>query len=151
MLAYLKYQWSKDAFARLQVGSSHRDFKHIWSLTICTNRFGWCFKRVYLKLGTWKWALSPGLDDEYIQGSHYNADKFRVAAVTGYFHSIACAAHPKSVDDGVYELPASHCLLEGVKLWIRFSHQKENVTPKNLACCAMMKHAFLATAHGRKI
>lgn len=25
--------------------------------------------RVYLKLGTWQWALSPGLDDESIQGS----------------------------------------------------------------------------------
>ena len=24
--------------------------------------------RVYLKLGTWQWALSPGLDDDSIQG-----------------------------------------------------------------------------------
>lgn len=24
--------------------------------------------RVYLKLGTWHWALSPALDDETIQG-----------------------------------------------------------------------------------
>lgn len=24
--------------------------------------------RVYLRLGTWKWALSPGLDDDSIQG-----------------------------------------------------------------------------------
>lgn len=24
--------------------------------------------RIYLRLGTWKWALSPGLDDDSIQG-----------------------------------------------------------------------------------
>ncbi|GJZ87366.1 retrovirus-related pol polyprotein from transposon TNT 1-94 [Tanacetum coccineum] len=35
-----------------------------------------------------------------------------VVVVTGYFHSIACATHAKGVDDGVYELPDSHCLLE---------------------------------------
>ena len=32
--------------------------------------------RVYLKLGAWQWALSPGLDDDSIQGSHCNANKF---------------------------------------------------------------------------
>lgn len=133
--------------------------------------------RVYLKLGTWQWALSPGLDDDSIQGkdtvcllfnlicllpffegklltnsinhwlfllpeilgafhhathcatkwakswhkwalfntavmSHYTlrsfpsiASEFVVAAVTGYFHSIACAAHAKGVDDSLQVLP----------------------------------------------
>ena len=26
--------------------------------------------RVYLKLGTWQWALSPGLDDDSVKGYH---------------------------------------------------------------------------------
>lgn len=40
--------------------------------------------------------------------SHYTlrglpgiASQFVVAAVTGYFHSIACAAHAKGVDDSL--------------------------------------------------
>lgn len=38
--------------------------------------------RVYRKLGTWQWALSPGLDDDSIQGrlifqiAFENASKF---------------------------------------------------------------------------
>lgn len=132
--------------------------------------------RAYLKLGTWKRALSPGLDDDPIQGneilvvsysflflvfvellylflsiayafqfcllhiteilvslknathyakdwakawhtwalfntavmSHYTvrghpdvAAKYVVAAVTGYFYSIACASTAKGVDDSL--------------------------------------------------
>ncbi|KAJ0074698.1 hypothetical protein Patl1_37647 [Pistacia atlantica] len=94
--------------------------------------------RVYRRLGTWQWALSPGLDDESIPEiraafrnatqcavkwgkawhtwalfntavmSHYTmrgfpsfASQYVVAAVNGYFHSVACAAHATGVDDSL--------------------------------------------------
>jgi FKBP12-rapamycin complex-associated protein len=125
--------------------------------------------RVYRTLGAWQWTLSPGLDDDSIQGAcflsplisarnfefflpyffysfffsfcaeilssfrnatHYAtewgkawhswalfntavmsqytlqglpnvASQFVVSAVTGYFHSIACAANAKGVDDSL--------------------------------------------------
>lgn len=47
--------------------------------------------------------------------SHYTlrsfpsiASQFVVAAVTGYFHSIACAAHAKGVDDSL-QVFLFHC------------------------------------------
>ncbi|GJT57980.1 serine/threonine-protein kinase TOR isoform X2 [Tanacetum coccineum] len=137
MLAYLKYQWSlwedqkrKEAFARLHNLAIPTGLVGVSNVSLMAH--------VYLKLGTWQWALSPGLGDESIQEilssfrhathcatkwanawhtwalfntavmSHYTlrglpnfASQFVVAAVTGYFHSIACAAHPKSVDDSL--------------------------------------------------
>ncbi|KAJ0760716.1 putative non-specific serine/threonine protein kinase [Helianthus annuus] len=112
--------------------------------------------RVYLKLGLWQWALSPGLDDDSIQGilssfrqatnsatkrakawhtwalfntavmSHYTlrglpnfAAQFVVAAVTGYFHSIACAAHAKGVDDSLQDI------LRLLTLWFNYSATAE--------------------------
>ncbi|KGN43836.1 serine/threonine-protein kinase TOR [Cucumis sativus] len=154
MLAYLKYQWSlgedikrKEAFARLQVLSRElssspiiQPAKHI-SLSSGRSSTVPLLARVCLELGTWQWALSPGLDDDSIQEiltafrnatqcantwakawhmwalfntavmSHYTmrgfpdvAAQFVVAAVTGYFHSIACAANSKGVDDSLQDI-----------------------------------------------
>lgn len=154
MLAYLKYQWSlgedhkrKEAFARLQnlafEVSSSSNFQQVQSSALISTKTANAplIARVYLKLGTWKWALSPGLDDDSIQEilvafgnatqcatnwakawhtwalfntavmSHYTlrgfpavASQYVVAAVTGYFHSIACAADAKGVDDSLQDI-----------------------------------------------
>ncbi|XP_072960137.1 serine/threonine-protein kinase TOR [Typha angustifolia] len=154
MVAYLKYQWSlgdelkrKEAFSKLQELSAQ--------LSASSNNYGGMLvtssnasnvgvpllARVYLKLGTWKRALSPGLDDSSIQEilmslknathyakdwgkawhtwalfntavmSHYTlrsrpdiAGKYVVAAVTGYFYSIACASSSKGVDDSLQDI-----------------------------------------------
>ncbi|CAA0806761.1 Serine/threonine-protein kinase TOR [Striga hermonthica] len=152
ILAYLKYQWSlgedhrrKEAFARLK--DLAVDFprmpgfeQSIQSGFMGTSSIPFA-ARVYLKLGTWQWALSPCLDDDSIQEilnalrnathgattwakawhnwalfntavmSHYTlrghpnvAGQFVVAAVTGYFHSIACGAHAKGVDDSLQDI-----------------------------------------------
>ncbi|RZC44315.1 hypothetical protein C5167_037265 [Papaver somniferum] len=158
ILAYLKYQWSlgeelkrKESFARLQdlamelsgtMGSPPGLPASLVSSSPCIPLIA----RVYLKLGTWHWALSPALDDETIQAevliafrnatqcatdwskawhtwalfntavmSHYMnvytgrgfpdfAGKYVVAAVTGYFHSIVCAATAKGVDDSLQDI-----------------------------------------------
>lgn len=152
ILAYLKYQWSigddhrrKDAFCRLKDLAMDLSRTPVLQpntqsgISGCTNVS--LIARVYLKLGTWQWALSPGLDDDSIQEilsafrhathcatkwakawhkwalfntavmSHYTlrsfpsiASQFVVAAVTGYFHSIACAAHAKGVDDSLQDI-----------------------------------------------
>lgn len=49
--------------------------------------------RVYLKLGTWQWALSPGLDDVSIQGiilvmmqiQHYGLSQLRFFAGSKFY------------------------------------------------------------------
>ncbi|KAF5809366.1 putative non-specific serine/threonine protein kinase [Helianthus annuus] len=152
IFAYLKYQWSlgedqkrKEAFARLQdlaielSSTSGLQPSPPPGLVGVPNVS--LMARVYLKLGLWQWALSPGLDDDSIQEilssfrhathcatkrakawhtwalfntavmSHYTlrglpnfAAQFVVAAVTGYFHSIACAAHAKGVDDSLQDI-----------------------------------------------
>ncbi|GLT98087.1 hypothetical protein SLE2022_156090 [Rubroshorea leprosula] len=154
MLAYLKYQWSlgedhkrKEAFARLQnlvlELSTSPNIQSVPSTSLMntTSANVPLIARVYLRLGTWKWALSPGLDDDSIKEilaafknatqyatkrakawhkwalfntavmSHYTlrgfstiASQFVVAAVTGYFHSIACAANAKGVDDSLQDI-----------------------------------------------
>ncbi|KAI3669407.1 hypothetical protein L6452_40642 [Arctium lappa] len=152
MLAYLKYQWSlgedqkrKEAFARLQDLAIELSTTSGLQASTPTGLVGVpnvsLMARVYLKLGTWQWFLSPGLDDASIQEilssfrhathcdtkwakawhtwalfntavmSHYTlrglpnfAAQFVVAAVTGYFHSIACAAHAKGVDDSLQDI-----------------------------------------------
>lgn len=50
-----------------------------------------------------KWALfNTAVMSHYIlRGFPSIASQFVVAAVTGYFHSIACAAHTKGVDDSL--------------------------------------------------
>ncbi|KAB1208603.1 Serine/threonine-protein kinase TOR [Morella rubra] len=151
MLSYLKYQWSlgedvkrKEAFARLQnlaiELSSTPSAQTVMptGFVSSTSPSIPLVARVYLKLGAWQWALSPGLDDDSIQDilvafenatrcankwakawhtwalfntavmSHYTlrgfsnvAAQFVVAAVTGYFHSIACGANAKGVDDSL--------------------------------------------------
>lgn len=35
--------------------------------------------RIYLKLGTWKWALSSGLDEDSIQGN-YSCDSEQIVS-----------------------------------------------------------------------
>ncbi|KAK4401785.1 Serine/threonine-protein kinase TOR [Sesamum angolense] len=152
ILAYLKYQWSlgedhrrKEAFARLKDLAMDLSRTPVLQqttqsgMTVSSNMP--LVARVYLKLGTWQWALSPGFDDDSIQEiltafrnathyatkwakawhkwalfntavmSHYTlrsypsiAAQFVVAAVTGYFHSIACAAHAKGVDDSLQDI-----------------------------------------------
>ncbi|KAK2655828.1 hypothetical protein Ddye_008880 [Dipteronia dyeriana] len=154
MLAYLKYQWSlgedhkrKESFARLQILAMELSSAPIIQsvtpsgLTSGATTNVPLIARVYLRLGIWQWALSPGLDDESIQEilaafgnatqcatkwakawhkwalfntavmSHYTvrgfptvASQFVVAAVTGYFHSIACAANAKGVDDSLQDI-----------------------------------------------
>ncbi|CAL9049779.1 unnamed protein product [Musa banksii] len=154
ILAYLKYQWSLgDDFKRKEA------FSHLQELTgqlaLATNGHSGApvssgnmpnsgvplLARAYLRLGTWKRALSPGLDDDSIQEilvslknathcandsakawhtwalfntavmSHYTlrgrpdvAAKYVVAAVTGYFYSIACASTAKGVDDSLQDI-----------------------------------------------
>ncbi|KAK0607667.1 hypothetical protein LWI29_018339 [Acer saccharum] len=154
MLAYLKYQWSlgedhkrKESFARLQILAMELSSAPVIQsvtpsgLTSGATTNVPLIARVYLRLGIWQWALSPGLDDESIQEilaafrnatqcatkwakawhkwalfntavmSHYTvrgfptvASQFVVAAVTGYFHSIACAANAKGVDDSLQDI-----------------------------------------------
>ncbi|KAL6517525.1 hypothetical protein OROMI_033226 [Orobanche minor] len=152
ILAYLKYQWSlgddcrrKEAFVRLKDLALDLSRTPVLQQSMQSGILG-CSSmplvaRVYLKLGTWQWALSPGLDDDSIQEildafrnathcatkwakawhkwalfntavmSHYTlrgfssvAGQFVVAAVTGYFHSIACGAHAKGVDDSLQDI-----------------------------------------------
>ncbi|CAA0807435.1 Serine/threonine-protein kinase TOR [Striga hermonthica] len=152
ILAYLKYQWSigedhrrKEAFTRLKDLamdlSRMPGFQQSMQSDISSSSSMPFVARVYLKLGTWQWALSPGLDDDSIQEilnafrnathcatkwakawhkwalfntavmSHYTlrgyqsiTGQFVVAAVTGYFHSIACGAHAKGVDDSLQDI-----------------------------------------------
>ncbi|KAK1369657.1 Serine/threonine-protein kinase TOR [Heracleum sosnowskyi] len=152
MLAYLEYQWSvgddhkrKEAFYRLKDLAIELSSTPSLQPSTVNSLIGIISEpliaRVYLKLGTWQWALSPSLDDESIQDilgafrnathcatkwakawhtwalfntavmSHYTtrglsnvAGQFVVAAVTGYFHSIACAAHAKGVDDSLQDI-----------------------------------------------
>ncbi|XP_022763546.1 serine/threonine-protein kinase TOR isoform X3 [Durio zibethinus] len=154
MLAYLKYQWSlgddlkrKEAFARLQNLARELSISpNIQSIPSTTLMGGTSanvplLARVYRKLGSWQWTLSPGLDDDSIQEilsafrnatqcatkwakawhawalfntavmSHYTlrgfpaiTSQYVVAAVNGYFHSIACAANAKGVDDSLQDI-----------------------------------------------
>ncbi|CAA0834265.1 Serine/threonine-protein kinase TOR [Striga hermonthica] len=78
ILAYLKYQWSlgedhrrQEAFARLK--DLGVDFSRMpgFEQSMQSGLMGTSSipfaARVYLKLGTWQWALSPCLDDDSIQ------------------------------------------------------------------------------------
>ncbi|WOK94449.1 serine/threonine-protein kinase TOR [Canna indica] len=143
-LAYLKYQWSlsddfkrMDAFSRLQELTMQLDDpKRKERLQLSSDPL---LARAYLTLGTWKRALSPGLDDCSIEDirtslkkatefapdwakawhtwalfntavmSHYTlrgrpASEYVVAAVDGYFNSIAYASTAKGVDDSLQDI-----------------------------------------------
>ncbi|KAL3614292.1 hypothetical protein CASFOL_042366 [Castilleja foliolosa] len=152
ILAYLKYQWSlgenhrrKEAFTRLKDLAMDLSRTPVLQQSMQSGIPGCSIMplaaSVYFKLGTWQWALSPGLDDDCIQEilnafrnathcaaewakawhkwalfntavkSHYTlrgfsniAGQFVVSAVTGYFHSIACGAHAKGVDDSLQDI-----------------------------------------------
>ncbi|KAL5560921.1 hypothetical protein UlMin_030668 [Ulmus minor] len=165
MLAYLKYQWSvgddlkrKEAFVRLQnlaIEISSSSSAQVAPNAISGNSSSVALlARVFLRLGCWQWALSPGLDDNSIQDilaafakatqygnkwsrawhkwalfntavmSHYTlrgypASQFVVAAVTGYFHSIACAANSKGVDDSLQDI------LRLLTLWFNYGATAE--------------------------
>ncbi|XP_059447340.1 serine/threonine-protein kinase TOR isoform X3 [Corylus avellana] len=169
MLAYLQYQWSlgedakrKEAFVRLQnlaVELSSVPSTQTEMPTSFVSRASPSIPllaRVYLELGTWQWALYPGMDDESIQDilvafknatqcanklsqawhmwalfntavmSHYTkrglsnvAAQYVVAAVTGYFHSIACAANAKGVDDSLQDI------LRLLTLWFNYGATAE--------------------------
>ncbi|CAA7396540.1 unnamed protein product [Spirodela intermedia] len=167
MLAYLKYQWSlgedtkrKEAFCRLQdlslqLAASADFYSGNPSGPSISGADAPLLARVYLKLGTWQWTLSPGLDDgsiEEILGSLEKATKnarhwgkawhtwalfntaamshyaFRcnsisgqyvVAAVTGYFFSISCAATSKGVDDSLQDI------LRLLTLWFNYGATSE--------------------------
>ncbi|KAJ0103473.1 hypothetical protein Patl1_04058 [Pistacia atlantica] len=147
MLAYLKYQWAlgddlkrKEAFTRLQkLAMELSNSPHIQPVaatgltsgTVTTVPF---VARVYRRLGTWQWALSPGKIRAAFRNatqcavkwgkawhtwalfntavmSHYTmrgfpsfASQYVVAAVNGYFHSVACAAHATGVDDSLQDI-----------------------------------------------
>ncbi|KAG1342788.1 serine/threonine-protein kinase TOR [Cocos nucifera] len=154
-LAYLKYRWSlgddlkrREAFSRLQdlavqlaAATTNTYSSAQLSHANASNAGVPLLARVYLILGRWKKALSPGLDDDSIQEilisfknathcakdwakawhtwalfntavmSHYTprgcpgiAGKYVVAAVTGYFYSIACASTAKGVDDSLQDI-----------------------------------------------
>ncbi|ONK75401.1 uncharacterized protein A4U43_C03F16470 [Asparagus officinalis] len=166
MLAYLKYQWSlgddlkrKEAFSKLQdlalqLASTPNTYSIIAANS--SNVSVPLLARVYLKLGTWRRALSPGLDDESVREilvsfknttqyakdwakawhtwalfntavmSHYTlsgypglAAQYVVAAVTGYFHSIACASNAKGVDDSLQDI------LRLLTLWFNYGATSE--------------------------
>lgn len=167
VLAYLKYQWSlgedhkrKEAFSRLQELAMDLtrtpNLQPASQTSSISNSNVPLLARVYLKLGSWQWALSPGLDDDSIQEilsafrnathcatkwakawhtwalfntavmSHYTlrgfpsiAAQFVVAAVNGYFHSIACAAHAKGVDDSLQDI------LRLLTLWFNYGATSE--------------------------
>ncbi|XP_047315173.1 serine/threonine-protein kinase TOR isoform X1 [Impatiens glandulifera] len=78
ILAYLKYQWSlgedhkrKEVFSRLQeLATDLSASPNLQSLTptgLMNAANVPLIARVYLKLGTWQWALSPGLDDDSVE------------------------------------------------------------------------------------
>ncbi|XP_031383805.1 serine/threonine-protein kinase TOR isoform X3 [Punica granatum] len=153
MLAYLKYQWSlgedlkrKEAFTRLrnlamELSNVPTQSVSPTGLMSSKNPSVPLVARVYLELGNWQWALSPGLDEESIKEilsafgaasscaprwtkawhawalfntavmSHYTlrgyssiAAQYVVQAVTGYFHSISCAANAKGADDSLQDI-----------------------------------------------
>uniref|UniRef100_A0A0D9WFJ7 Serine/threonine-protein kinase TOR n=1 Tax=Leersia perrieri TaxID=77586 RepID=A0A0D9WFJ7_9ORYZ len=154
VLAYLKCQYAvgdetkrRDAFCRLQdlsvrLATTVNCYSGTLASQVATSNAGVPLSaRVYLTLGSWKRALSPGLDDDSIQEilvSYKNAtlgtkdwgkawhlwalfntevmsryilrgrpdiaEKYVVAAVTGYFYSIACASTTKGVDDSLQDI-----------------------------------------------
>ncbi|KAJ8529983.1 hypothetical protein K7X08_036818 [Anisodus acutangulus] len=53
--------------------------------------------RIYLRLGTWKWALSPGLDDDSIQEFLVHLEMLLTVQRT-------CGAHAKGVDDSLQDI-----------------------------------------------
>ncbi|KAJ3676103.1 hypothetical protein LUZ60_003515 [Juncus effusus] len=178
--AYLNYQWSlgddirkREAFSRLQelsvqLASSPSGYGGTVAMSSaisCSERIPFIAK-VYLKLGTWKRALSPGLDDDSIQEilhslknatlcakdwgkawhtwalfntavmSHYTlkgrgeiVGKYVVAAVTGYFYSIACASTAKGVDDSLQDI------LRLLTLWFNYgaSHEVQTALQKGFS------------------
>ncbi|KAL3621475.1 hypothetical protein CASFOL_036387 [Castilleja foliolosa] len=159
--AYLKYQWSlgedhrrKEAFTRLKDLAMDLSRTPVLQQSMQSSIPGCSIMplaaRVYLKLGTWQWALSPGSDDEILNAfrnethcaaewakawhngklfntavmSHYTlrgfsniAGQFVVSAVTGYFHSIACGAHAKGVDNSLQDI------LRLLTLWIHSNNR----------------------------
>lgn len=169
MLAYLKYQWSlgddikrREAYSWLQDLAVQLELSpNTYSMTpvnssgapnVCVPLIA----RVYMRLGTWRRALSPGLDDEAIQEilvsfknatqyakdwakawhtwalfntavmSHYTlrgypgiTGQYVVAAVTGYFYSIACASNAKGVDDSLQDI------LRLLTLWFNYGATAE--------------------------
>ncbi|KAG9155854.1 hypothetical protein Leryth_004105 [Lithospermum erythrorhizon] len=200
ILAYLKYQWSlgeenkrREAFTRLQdlaMDLSRTPILHSATQVSMGSSNAPHIARVYLKLGSWQWALSPGLDDDSIQEilsafrnathcatkwgkawhtwalfntavmSYYTlrgfgnvASQYVVAAVTGYFHSIACAAHAKGVDDSLQDILRlltlwfNHGASEEVQLALQkgFSHVNINtwlvVLPQIIARIHSNNHA----------
>ncbi|KAF2294310.1 hypothetical protein GH714_009143 [Hevea brasiliensis] len=92
ILAYLKYQWSlgedhkrKEAFARLQECHAMR------------NKMG-------ESMHTWALFNTAVMSHYTMRGFPNVVSQFVVAAVTGYFHSIACAANAKGVDDSLQDI-----------------------------------------------
>ncbi|KAH9295237.1 hypothetical protein KI387_038825, partial [Taxus chinensis] len=159
-LAYLKHLWSlgedgkqKEAFHRLQELTTElagypqsSGTMYMYPLTTvgsisASNASVPLLARTYLKLGTWRWALYPGLDEDSIHDiliafqnatecarnwskawhkwalfntavmSHFTlrglptmASQYIVAAVTGYFRSIAFGANTKGGDDSLQDI-----------------------------------------------
>ncbi|EPS72515.1 hypothetical protein M569_02243, partial [Genlisea aurea] len=177
ILAYLKYQWSlgedhrrKDAFKRLKELAMDLSRYSVSQQPASSGVAAFCstplVARIYLKLGTWQWALSPEIRDAFGNATHYAAKwakawhkwalfntavmsyytlrgsssaaaQFVIAAVTGYFHSIACAGHAKGVDDSLQDI------LRLLTLWFNHGATTEVqalMYPLLVACKSISKH-----------
>ncbi|GER42126.1 serine/threonine protein kinase mTOR [Striga asiatica] len=123
ILAYLKYQWSlgedhrrKEAFARLK--DLAVDFprmpgfqQSMQSGLMGTSKILNALRNATHCATTWakawhNWALfNTAVMSHYTLRGHPSvAGQFVVSAVTGYFHSIACGAHAKGVDDSLQDI-----------------------------------------------
>ncbi|THG17869.1 hypothetical protein TEA_016039 [Camellia sinensis var. sinensis] len=120
MLAYLKYQWSlgedhkrREAFAKLQdlaiEISTSPNIEPVTStgLLEILNAFRNATHYASKWAEAWhSWALfnTAVMSIYTVRGFPTIAAQFVVAAVTGYFHSIACAANAKGVDDSLQDI-----------------------------------------------
>ncbi|KAJ1388344.1 Tetratricopeptide-like helical domain superfamily [Sesbania bispinosa] len=127
MLAYLKYQWSlgedskrREAFIRLQATQYANKWAKAWH----------------------KWALfNTAVMSHYtLRGFPDVAAQFVVAAVTGYFHSIACAANSKGVDDSLQDI------LRLLTLWFNHGATAEALMYPLLVACKSISNLRKAAA-----
>lgn len=97
-----------------------------------------------------KWALfNTAVMSHYtLRGFPSLAAQFVVAAVTGYFHSIACAAHAKGVDDSLQVIINSvlksfffkFCSLSCLSPYPIFLHLKDTVFETGLCSATGFVH-----------
>lgn len=81
---------------------------------------------------TWALFNTAVMSHYTLRGFANIAAQFVVAAVTGYFHSIACGAHAKGVDDSLQVISESTANL--------------NSAVKRLPCVMLRCHLFVLVA-----